>query len=147
MSSIGFDITAMAAEVELEDEGAWVEIEDLSGTPLTFPDAEGNEQPVAIKIAGRNSKRYRRLEEQQNRRRLDRKKVNTDTFKERLKDLAIACTLDWRGIGDKGAQLECTTHNVRMLYELHPWIMDQVVTAQDDHELFSKSSSTPLSNT
>lgn len=141
MSSTGFDIKQEAAAAAVEDEGTLVHVEDRTGKPYFFTDAQGNEKPVTITVAGSNSRRYRRAEDAIRKRPLKPRKFNQEQIHEEAMEKAIACTVTWEGIYIDGTPVDPSRHNVGMLYKACPWVLNQVNAAIHDPELFTGSGS------
>lgn len=114
--------------------------------------------PVSITLTGEDSAAFRRVEREQNNRRLKdlsrgRKRDLTD---EELEASAIerlsACTVGWHGIVLDGETLPCTKHNASRLYS-EPrlaWVREQVNEFVRDRRNFLPSSETmssPTANT
>ena len=142
----GFDISKEKEAGKLEDDGTFVHINDLNDTPMYYEDADGKEQEVGITVAGAHSTRYRNAEGKQRRRRLKPKDLTGARLHEDSLEKVIHCTLSWQGIEDKGEEVRCDAHNVRMIYTHCPWVLDQVVEAMNDHtRFFEKESSSQRS--
>jgi hypothetical protein len=112
------DVTAKA------EQGAWL--------TLRHP-GTGDDLPVRIRLAGKDSKAWkdaereysdRRLEEIQKRGKMG--KVKTAQIEERGIKLLAMATLEWEGVELNGQTLECTRQNAIRLYTEHVWITEQV---------------------
>ena len=111
--------------------------------------------PVSITLTGEDSAAYRRVEREQNNRRLKdlsrgRKRDLTD---EELEASAIerlaACTVAWHGIVLDGDNLACTELNARRLYgeSRLAWVREQVNEFVRDRRNFLLNSGTTSSPT
>jgi hypothetical protein len=113
---------------------------------------------IFVRVLGRDSDEYRRLQSEQLRRRIQ-KSVKTGTMrsvsspKEIEQDgieLLAACTKGWRQAEDRegdgvvgkttitvaGAEWECSRANAARLYTEYPWIAEQVDVAVVDRANF-----------
>lgn len=122
-SKRGFDLNEL--NVEAADEGVWMQLEHpADGTPLENDQG----QAMRIKLAGRDSERFKRIQRRLGDRRLSGKKKNL-SFREAESEalnLLANCTLDWEGIQENDEPVEFTDENVKRLYQKYPWIKDQV---------------------
>lgn len=129
----GFDLSATAGVEQAHEAGVTVHVEDVNGKPLYIDGDES--RPVVITVAGVYSRRYRRAEEEVNRRvARSRGKISG---RQTVIEKAAACTLRWDGIFDGGKPVDCTPESAERLYKAAPWVLDQVVAAQHDTEGFT----------
>lgn len=129
----GFDLSATAGVEQAHEAGVTVHLEDEKGKPLYVDGDES--RPVTVTVAGVYSRRFRRAEEEANRKiARSRGKV---TGRQSVIEKAAACTLSWDGIFDHGKPVDCTPENAERLYKAAPWVLDQVVGAQHDSEGFT----------
>lgn len=138
---MGFNIGRARKVSEREDQGADVQVKDELGEKQYY-DVGEKKEPVVIVMAGANSSRYRRKKEEQERRRLNNKSLTEGKFTSDAKELAVACTIGWRGIeDDDGRPVECNEYNVNELFTAAPWVYNDCVEAMNDAARFSPSSS------
>tara|TARA_B100000749_G_C18377699_1_gene444601 strand:- start:636 stop:1070 length:435 start_codon:yes stop_codon:yes gene_type:complete len=137
----GFDISKEKEAGKSEDAGTFVHICDLNDVPMYYTDAEGAELEVGITVAGAHSTRFRNIEGKQRRRRLKPRDLTGARLHEDSTEKVVHCTLSWQGITDNGEDVRCDAHNVRMIYEACPWVLDQVVEAMNDHTRFFENES------
>lgn len=128
-----FDITSFSRLSESQEEGVNVEI---------LHPGTGEELGVTIVVAGPDSKLAKGAE----RRMIDGrikgrkiKKLTADELQvEGLKKLA-ACVISWDGMLENGKSLECNVENVLRVFELCPWIAEQVAETAGDRAAFFTS--------
>lgn len=136
----GFDLSTAEQVASTEDEGTVVELLGPDEKPYLYKDANGEEKPVTITVAGAHSRRHRKAEEALRNRKLKPRQMTGQIFHEDNIEKVVACTLAWSGIADKGQPLELTRANVAMVYKRAPWILDQVQEAMNDHARFFENS-------
>jgi len=137
----GFDISKEKEAGKIEDEGTFVHICGLDDMPMYYENSKGKEEPVGIVVAGAHSARFREVEGRQRRRRLKPKDLTGHRIHEDSTEKVVHCTLSWQGFLDEGKEVRCDHHNVRMLYDQCPWVLDQVVEAMNDHSSFFENKS------
>lgn len=135
-----FDIKEQVAAAQLEDEGTRVHLRGLDDE-LQYHKKGDETVPTVIVVAGANSKRMRRAEEEIRRRKLRPGKLTSELIHNDTIEKAAACTISWEGIVMGGEPFPCNPANATQLYKLLPWVLDQVVEAQYEHNRFSQSSS------
>lgn len=105
------------------EQGAWL--------TLRHP-GTGEDLPIQIRLAGKDSKAWRdaerdfsdrRLEEIQKKGKLG--KVKTAQIEERGIRLLALATLEWKGVELDGKPLECVRQNAIEIYTRFPWIAEQ----------------------
>ena len=133
---MSFDLGVEKEAGAIENDGAIVHICDLNDMPMYHDDADGNEQPVTIKVAGAHSKKFREIEGKQRRRRLKPKDLTGARLHEDNTERVVHCTLEWQGFTSNGEVFPLTSENARELYDLCPWVLDQIVEAMSDHTRF-----------
>ena len=89
--------------------------------PLGEPMLQGG-APVTISVCGSDSPAYKNRQRELARENTDKALDRDDVALEML----IACTLGWQGIIWNGEELAFTPENVRMFYERHFWVADNV---------------------
>lgn len=142
----GFNIKKQAAAAQVEDQGTFVHIHGLDDLPMFYKDAEGNEQPVGITVAGSHSARCREVDGQMRKRRIKVRNLTGQSILEDTIERVARCTLSWQGFfvddGSTEELVRCDVANARVLYKECPWVLDQVSEAMNDHSrFFSKESS------
>lgn len=115
------------------------------GTWYTLKHPVSNEDlPMKIKIIGKDSDKFVKLSEDFRRSTLEDMKANKtteqriQTSKEYGDSLLIACTIEWQGIELDGKKLDCTSDNVKLVYQRFGWIKEQIDTAIADRANFIK---------
>jgi hypothetical protein len=108
------------------EEGAWLDILD----PITNQPSEDKER---IKVLGIDSSTYRKAQRKISNRRLQvvgrrggRCKITAEEIEAENLELLVSCVQAWEGFTENKQELECTSENVRRLFELAPWIKEQV---------------------
>jgi hypothetical protein len=120
---------------KVSNDGVWVALKHPSSN---------EDLPMKIKIIGKDSDKFLKLSEDFRRSSLEDMKANKtveqrmQTSKEYGDTLLIACTLDWQGIELDGKKLDCTSDNVKLVYQRFAWIKEQVDTAIADRANFIK---------
>lgn len=137
----GFDLTAAAPVVDLEEQGTLVELTMPDGEVMTYGEPAA---PVTMRVAGTYSKRYKKAERAAANAVLakKKKKLTDDEQEQRLMQLAAACVIEWHGIFNNGEPLPCTEANAIAVFTAAPWIYQQVLEAMQDHARFFVPSST-----
>ncbi len=117
-------------------------IEDLytvesheSGADMQVKDDTGKELDMYLKIAGVDSKIFRKVKNELRREIL--KDVDADTEGLRAKSLAQV-TLGWKGFQSEGEDLEFTQEKAEQLYINAPYLMDQADQFINKRENFTK---------
>jgi hypothetical protein len=142
-SSGGFNLNQVTPVSKLESEGIWINVHDIEGEEMFYQGEDGTEHPVRIRVAGSYSDRYRRAQEAQTTRALNRRgaKVTGALLAHQRRELAATCTLDWEGFHDGESFTECTREKASEMYKMAPWIQEQVEMAMQDHAAFFSSNS------
>lgn len=130
------DIKKAQEKAKVEDQGVAVHLEDLEGSLIYYQDENGEEKPVTITIAGQHSTLHRDIERRQQKRRLSKKDLTGARARQDLIERVAHCTLGWQGITSDGEPVAFTRDMARQIYEMLPWILDQVVEAMQDHSRF-----------
>ena len=106
--------------------GAWVDILH----PVT-----GEALDIKILVIGKDSDKFRELEEKHQRESLEAAK-RTQKLEDRIaaakaqgEALLVACTVQWQHVELDGVELDCTPENVRKVYSRFTWLRDQVDVA------------------
>lgn len=112
------DVAAVA------DQGAWLTLKH----PTT-----GDDLPVKIKLAGRDSKLWRDAERAYADNRLERMQRNgkigtikTADVERRGLRLLATVTMAWENVEIDGKPVQCTKEQAEQLYARFPWIAEQV---------------------
>ena len=63
-------------------------------------------------------------------------KLTADQIDEDNADLIAACVLDWTGVVEKGAALDCTRANAKSLFLRFPWVKEQASEFMSDRANF-----------
>lgn len=134
----GFDIDQQKTAAAQEDDGLDVHIQGVDGSPLFYRDSAGQKKPVIIRVAGSNSQKYRRIEEQLRKRKLRANMITGEALHSDQITKVVACTLHWEGFTSNADDVPLTPRNARMVYERCPWVLDQLIEAMNDHESFFK---------
>lgn len=133
------DLATFAAS---SDEGATLELKDPAGEPLFKDDGS---TPVTIKLAGSDSKRWRKAEDTVGDKRLKAAKSGGVKSMEELRDqnafLLASVTLSWDGIVVHDKELECNLENAKRLYLDYAWVREQVDSFVGDRRNFLTASS------
>ncbi len=128
-----FDITSFDRLAKTQDEGVLVKI---------LHPGTGDELGVSIIVAGPDSKVAKNAERRMIDRRIKGRKVKALTAvelqEEGLKKLA-ACVLSWEGMLENGKPIECSVDNILHVFDLCPWIADQVAETASDRAAFFTS--------
>jgi hypothetical protein len=140
--SQGFTIGQSGSEVqERESEGAWMDVKDELGEPMTYTGADGSLRPVRIKVAGTYSKQYRAVVDLQKSRMLKGKRVSKgEQLTDNQREAAGACCLEWEGFFAGAQPYECSIRAAMVLFQQAYWIQEQVEEQMQDHASFSKTS-------
>lgn len=128
------------------NDGAIMQVRHPStGSPLVIPESG---DPVTITLTGVDSSRYQKIVNEQINRRLKNASTtrNTQATAEDLMreniDVLVACTVAWTGISSRGANLECTPDNARVVYARLGWLRQQAKDFIEDRANFLKASAT-----
>lgn len=137
MTAQGFDL-ATAPDMALEDQGTIVHLRDVTGKPLWFIPAEGQEQqPVTATIVGTYAVRYRQtMDAQAKKAAATTGAYDADVARQNQRALVAGCVLGWTGIHENGQQLACTPENVERILVKAPYIQEQLQQAMVAHERF-----------
>jgi hypothetical protein len=134
------DISKLAEQAALEEEGYALPIFEKSGEPVLGSDGE----QATITITGNDSKRVQEAERAATRKainRASRSKVTVEELYEGRIKLAAAAVIAWSGWEMDGQPWPCTPDNVKHL--LHaPFILRQVEEGVSSHASFFATSST-----
>ena len=115
----------------------------------------GEDTDIIIRVLGRDSDTFRKIETQQQRKRLDKmaktKKMSSVSLEEVDEDaitLLAACTVGWTNVALNGEELPFSVNNAAMIYKRFMWIREQVDMAIGDRANFmtpgrTASSSSP----
>ena len=123
---------------------------------LTHPGTAEN-LPLFIRVLGSDSDEYRRIEAEQNRKRIDKvwkggvfrasAQTAEETEEQTITKLA-SVTKEWGEVladgtkrasfENKGKLLECSVENAALLYRENPWVKEQVFAAVNDRQNFIK---------
>jgi len=133
----GFDLGQAQATVDREDEGIAVHIKDQTGKPMYF----GDDEPVTWTVVGTYSKRYRKALDASATKLRQRKSDDIAALREDALDLVAECSLGWTGFFENGAPLTFSKANALKVLKLAHWIREQIETAMEDHEGFTRLSS------
>lgn len=138
-----FDL-AQLDTTRASEEGAVLEVRHpVSGAVLTTEDG----QAVTVRLAGMDSRRAKRAEQDISDRRVKRtggrRAVTSEEWDvERLEFLA-SVTLGWvDGLALDGRPLEFNLENAKRLYERLPWLREQAQAFVDDRANFLRASPT-----
>ncbi len=153
----GFDINVQKEAGDIENEGAFIHINGLDDLPMYYPNPDFDpknpdkkvdgvlveeELPVGINVAGAHSRRFREIEGKHRKRRIKQRDLTGHKLHADSTEKVVHCTLSWQGFFSSGTKLlDFTPHNVRSIYNLCPWVLDQVTEGMNDHSLFGESKS------
>ncbi len=130
MNGTNFDITSFDRLAASQEAGVSVS--------LIHP-GTGDDLGVTIVVAGPDSKLAKNAERRLMDRRIKGRKVKQLTAaelqEEGLKKLAIQ-VISWDGMIENGKVLECNAENVLRVFDLCPWIAEQVAETASDRAAF-----------
>lgn len=139
----GMDFNTAPDIVGREDAGVVVHLHDEAGEELFYtPDGSEEERPVTITMAGSYSSRFRKAQEAQTTRVVNKKNVHVTGALLRVQkiELTAACFLAWDGFFEGGVPIECDKENVLEAFKKYPFVLEQAEAAMGDHAGFSKGS-------
>ena len=124
--------------VDDAEEGGWLTIQSPKGGDLLYDE----KNPVRIKLRGRDSDTYRKMERGIRDKRIEalRKQQSweaKDQDNESM-ELLSACFIEWEGVFNEGEVFECTPENARRLMRVAPFIFDQVDMFVADRANFTR---------
>ncbi len=129
-------------KVDKANEGADMFLLD----PATGEKIKEGDGYVTICLLGADSKVFVRGEHEATNERLkktvgrrggiNRNALSSEKMDENKLDLLVKCTLSWNGMGENGNVLKCEESTVRRVYEMYPWIRDQVDDFINDRKNF-----------
>lgn len=138
----GFILSKAAEESAAEDEGAVVNLKDLSDKPMTY--GADPEKPVYIKVAGSYSSRAIKADEEFTRKTTKVGRRGGDVNEHiatRGKFILAKCVIEWDGLfTDDGKPIPLSESNAIVVFTVAPWIYEQVLSASMDHERFFEKS-------
>lgn len=128
-----------AFDAKHADNGADMVLEN----PSTGEAFEHKGKPITIRLAGTDSKVYRKKAKEINDKRLvgmmkNRNKAPSMSEREQC-ELLASCTLGWYGVGNADGDITFSYDAAVDLYEQFPWIKDQVDAFIGDRANFFKS--------
>ena len=120
---------------------------------LTNP-ITGEDTDITIRVLGRDSDAFKRVESEQLKRRLEKTRkakkfspMSAEEAEEDGFDLLAACTTAWTNVALDGGPLPFSAANALMVYKRFPWIKEQVDQAIGDRAVFTMPQSAASSNT
>ncbi len=137
------------AEAKASEEGAILHIKDKKGEPAYKAKANPDDPdlPVTIMLVGHDSKKWREASDIVGNKRIARANAGGGgprTMEEAREDrvfLLASATIAWDGIVVGGKELACNFNNAKRVYELAPFISDQVDAFIGNRANFSAASS------
>ncbi len=137
------------AEAKASEEGAVLHIKDKKGEPAFRTKTNPNDPdlPVTITLFGHDSKKWREASDIVGNKRIARANAGGGgprTMEEAREDrvfLLASATVSWEGIVVGGKEWTCNHTNAKRLYEMAPFIADQVDTFIGNRANFSAASS------
>jgi hypothetical protein len=133
------NLAGLAAEAAAENDAVTVPLRDRSGEPYVRHDGS----PVTIAVLGEFSTAVRAAQDA-NMRRLMRQRgaqLEPDLVTENRVHVALAALVGWNLEDADGAAVLFTPANVKAVFALAPWILDQVDEAARRHASFFGTSS------
>lgn len=131
----------------LSESGVDMPVKSLQGEPLLAR----NGKPIAIRLLGPDSGKYRALTRAQVRKRMaqmsdGKVSLTEEQFEEAdrdIMDILAACTVGWSNVLDTdGTEIAFSEENVRKLYANYPVVREQVDTFLANRANFLPASST-----
>lgn len=91
----------------------------------------GVDTGIRIEVASVDSPKYRKASSiVQNRNaalfRKGKNSLSIEAINEGTTDLLVAAVISWEGVIWAGEEMPCNENNIRQVYELFPWIKEQV---------------------
>lgn len=91
----------------------------------------GVDTGIRIVVASVDSPKYRKAASIVNNRnaslfRKGKNNLSIEAINEGATDLLVAAVVSWDGVIWGGQEMDCTDANIRQVYELFPWIKEQV---------------------
>lgn len=140
MASPVFSLSGVQQVVDRAEEPTRVMLRHASGETLytmAVGAKDADPVPAYADVVGKLSKAYRRVEQAQADRMLRRRQ--TSLTAEGLAEAEIerlsACVVGWN-LTDNGAELPCTSQNVRAVMSTAPWIKEEIAQAVGDTARF-----------
>jgi hypothetical protein len=105
----------------------------------------GEPTDIVIKLAGVDSKAWRRATLEVQRRVQDEARGGSFAermvvgIEERQADILAGCTLNWRNLELDGEALPCTQENAEKVYKRFPWLLEQINTFVGNRANFFRS--------
>ena len=125
------------------DEGVEMAVRHpVTNAPLMMADGE---TPITIRVAGMDSKIFRKAQRANQDRRMKGARYRAPTADEldaEATELVAKCTLSWRGVMIDGAELQCSFANAKQLYTRLPWLREQVDLFMGDRANFLQTPAT-----
>jgi len=146
----GLDLSAAQPVAAREDEGNTFHVRDENDELLFHrppgSDPKAEPLPVTITMAGTYSQKYRKARAAQMTKTLKRGrsgvvKLTGELLEEQRDDLVATCALAWDGFYSGVRPVPCQKQHVLEHMQAMPWIRDQAEEAMNDHEGFTRTSS------
>ncbi len=139
----------IGAEFKASEEGVVLHVKDKKGEPAYKAKTNPNDPdvPVTITLKGHDSKQWREASDIVGNKRIARANASGGgprTMEEAREDrvfLLASTTIAWDGIVVDGKEWTCNFTNAKRLYEMAPFIADQVDTFVGNRANFSAASS------